>query len=106
MTEDSPLQNLECNHCGSPIRTTAAPGSTVTCDCCGSAYRIPDSRKPAQEQVNIGTVIDGTISGDAVLGNKIVAGGSAIIVDKGASAKIPPAWPDSDSPAAEPGDSQ
>ena len=72
MTESTPLQDLACKNCGAPIRTTAAPGTTVNCDCCGSAFLIPAA--PSKEAtVRKGAVINNSIvTGDVTGGNKTV----------------------------------
>lgn len=49
MAGDPPLQDLACDRCGAPIRTTAVPGAALTCDCCGSTFLVPD-RQPAKLQ--------------------------------------------------------
>jgi DNA-directed RNA polymerase subunit RPC12/RpoP len=82
MSDSLPLQDLTCTHCGSPIKTTDKPGTTITCNCCGSAFLIPEV---SQQTVinNIGIRLNGvTIAGDLVGGNKIVANGSVIQVEK------------------------
>ena len=58
MPNPAPLQDLECTHCGAPIKTTAKPGETVTCDCCGSAFLMPE-RQTAAIVVGSNVVIGG-----------------------------------------------
>lgn len=75
------LQDLTCTHCGAPIKTTEKPGVTITCNCCGSAFLIPDLTTNVQ---NVGIQVGGNtvIQGDVVLGDKIVASGDVIQIGK------------------------
>ena len=45
MTDPAPLPELACNNCGAPIKTTARPGTQVSCDCCGSVFLIPEPKE-------------------------------------------------------------
>ena len=42
MSNSIPFQELTCAQCGSPLKTTDKPGATITCNCCGSAFLIPE----------------------------------------------------------------
>ncbi|HLF03183.1 MAG TPA: hypothetical protein VI547_14465 [Anaerolineales bacterium] len=105
MTQPNPLQELACTNCGSPIRTTAAPGGTVTCDCCGSTFLIPERQVSAGFVISEGAVIQG----DVVGGDNIVAKeGHVIIAGPGARIVVPVEKKESATPATDekPGEGQ
>ncbi len=49
MSDPTPERELTCPTCGAPIKTTAQPGTTVKCDCCGATSVIPETETPAAE---------------------------------------------------------
>jgi hypothetical protein len=107
MAEPSPLEELACSHCGSPIRTTAAPGTTVTCDCCGSAYRIPDRSEPPVVPVNLGTVVSSlSVAGSPIVGSTIVVRSATAGTGNAGPVEDGPTAPETDDRPAGPGDGE